>query len=198
MRWTILLLSCFLVTLGKPRAFSQNSAAADWPAYARDYGSTGYSPLSEIKPQNVTGLKQICSYSLPEQTTFESSLVVLSGTMYFTTTEHTYAVDASNCALRWRVRHEMQNPGRTVRGVAIAGNRLYRGFSDGYVMAYDLASGDQVWATRLMETDGRPATIAASPAAWNGMVFIGTSGAERAVSQWLSCTDCNGAGRSCD
>ena len=34
--------------------------------------------------------------------------------------------------------------------------------------------------TRLAETDGRPATIAASPVAWNGMVFIGTSGAERA------------------
>jgi len=56
----------------------------------------------------------------------------------------------------------------------------YARFSDGYVVAYDIGSGDQVWATRLAETDGRPATIAASPVAWNGMVFIRTSGAERA------------------
>ncbi len=151
MRCTILVLSCLVLTFRPQEASSQNPAAADWPAYARDYGSTGYSPLSEIKPENVSSLKQICSYSLPEQSTFESSLLVLNGTMYFATSEYTYAVDASNCALRWRVRHQMQNPGRTVRGVAIAGNRLYRGFSDGNVMAYDLGSGDQLWTTRRAE-----------------------------------------------
>ncbi|HYR87654.1 MAG TPA: PQQ-binding-like beta-propeller repeat protein [Terriglobia bacterium] len=191
MRCTILVLSCLVLTFRPQEASSQNPAAADWPAYARDYGSTGYSPLSEIKPENVSSLKQICSYSLPEQSTFESSLLVLNGTMYFATSEYTYAVDASNCALRWRVRHQMQNPGRTVRGVAIAGNRLYRGFSDGNVMAYDLGSGDQLWTTRLTETDGRPATIAASPVAWNGMVFIGTSGAERACGCILAGLDAN-------
>src|SRR2546428_13320989 len=191
MRCTILVLSCLVLTIRPQEASSQNPAAGDWPAYARDYGSTGYSPLSEIKPQNVSSLKQICSYSLPEQSTFESSLVVLNGTMYFATSEYTYALDASNCNLRWRVRHEMQTPGRTVRGVAIAGNRLYRGFSDGYVMAYELKSGDQVWATKLTETDGRPATIAASPAAWNGLVFIGTSGAERACGCIIAALDAN-------
>src|SRR5438094_2048939 len=177
MRRTILILSCLLLSIGVP-AWAQNPAAGDWPSYARDYGSTGYSPLLEIQRDNVSRLHQVCSYSLPEQATFESSLVVVSGTMYFTTSQYTYALDASNCNLRWRVPRE--SSGRTVRGVAIAGNRLYRGFGDGYVVAYDVANGDQLWATRLNETDGRPATIAASPVAWNGMVFIGTSGAERA------------------
>lgn len=180
MRSTIFIVSCLFLSISGQEAGAQNFAAADWPQYARDFASTGYSPLSEINKENVNGLRQICSYALPEQSTFESSLVVLDGTMYFTTSEYTYAMDASNCNIRWRVRHELANPGRTVRGVAIAGNRLYRGFSNGEVMAYDLQSGDQVWTTRLMETDGSPATIAASPVAWNGMVFIGTSGAERA------------------
>jgi alcohol dehydrogenase (cytochrome c) len=179
MRRTILIL-LFLLISTDGEAWPQNPNPDDWPSYARDYGSTGYSPLVEIQPENVSKLHQICAYTLPEQTTFESSLVVLNATMYFTTSEYTYAMDASNCNLRWRVRRELQNPGRTVRGVAIEGNRLYRGFSDGYVVAYDLGSGDQVWAARLTETDGSAATIAASPAAWNGMVFIGTSGAERA------------------
>ena len=180
MRNIILIASCVLLVVSLQETRGQNSAPADWPHFARDYASTSYSPLSEINSQNVTGLRQICSYPLPEQSTFESSLVVLNGMMYFTTSEYTYAMDASDCNLRWRVRHELQMPGRTVRGVAIAGNRLYRGFSDGYVVAYELQRGDQVWTTRLMETDGRPATIAASPVAWNGMVFVGTSGAERA------------------
>jgi len=179
MRRTILIVSCFLLWISVP-VWSQNPSAGDWPSYGRDYGSTGYSPLLEIQRDNVTKLHQICSYSLPEQATFESSLVVVGGTMYFTTAQYTYALDASNCNLRWRVRRETQTPGRTVRGVAVAGNRLYRGFSDGYLLAYDIGSGDQVWARRLADTDGRPANIAASPVAWNGMVFIGTSGAERA------------------
>jgi len=63
MRCTILFLSCLVLTFRPQEASSQNPAAADWPAYARDYGSTGYAPLSEIKPENVSSLKQICSYS---------------------------------------------------------------------------------------------------------------------------------------
>ena len=191
MRNIILIASCVLLVVSLQETRGQNSAPADWPHFARDYASTSYSPLSEINSQNVTGLRQICSYPLPEQSTFESSLVVLNGMMYFTTSEYTYAMDASDCNLRWRVRHELQMRGRTVRGVAIAGNRLYRGFSDGYVVAYELQRGDQVWTTRLMETDGRPATIAASPVAWNGMVLVGTSGAERTCGCMIAGLDGN-------
>jgi len=146
----------------------------------RDYGSSRYSPLSEITPKNVTGLRQVCSYQLPETATLESSLVVLGGALYFTTSEYTYAIDAGTCALRWRVRHEVEGAGGTVRGAAIAGNRVFRGFRDGYVVAYNISNGEQLWATRMTEPDGSPAPVAVAPMAWDGMVFIGTSGAERA------------------
>lgn len=148
--------------------------------YARDYASTGFSPLAEITPRNIAGIEAICSYALPEVTTFESSLVVVAGVMFFTTSETTYALDASDCTLRWRSRHALQGRGGTVRGVAIEGNRLFRGFRDGTMIAYDIDSGETLWSVALTEPDGAPATIAASPIAWNGRVFIGTSGAERA------------------
>jgi alcohol dehydrogenase (cytochrome c) len=158
--------------------FAQN--ASDWPAYARDHASTSFSPLTEITPANVTSLKQICSYQLPENATFESSLVTINGTMYFTTGTYTYAMNASDCTIKWRVQHQMQGGG-TVRGVAIEGNRLFRGFRDGYVVGYNIENGQELWATRLTEPgSGMPAPVAASPIAWNGMVFVGTSGAERA------------------
>jgi len=148
--------------------------------YARDYASTGFSPLSEITPQNVSGLYEICSYALPEVTTFESSLVVIGGVMYFTTAEYTYALDASDCTLKWQSRHQLERGGGTVRGVAVEGERLFRGFRDGTVIAYDIDSGEELWSSAITEPDGAAATIAASPIAWNGMIFIGTSGAERA------------------
>ncbi len=170
---------------GAWQAASRANAAGDWPMYNHDYAATGFSKLAEITPKNVANLKQVCSYALPETATFESSLVAIDGTFYFTTGQYTYAVDASNCNLRWRVRHEMPGPepvaAGTVRGVAIEGNRLFRGFRDGTVTAYDIKNGEQLWSTRLTEQpDPRPATIAAAPIVWNGMLFIGTSGAERA------------------
>jgi len=182
----------FLPWLGFAAAFGQqatSNSGADWPMYARDYGSTGFSPLSEITPVNVSKLKQICSYPLPERTTFESSLVTVNGTMYFTTGEYTYALDAATCSLRWRVRHEVPGGGGAVRGVAIAGDRIFRGFRDGTVVAYNIDHGEQLWEAKLTEPDGRPAIIAGAPLAWNGMVFIGTSGAERACDCFVAGLD---------
>ena len=157
------------------------NADADWPMYAHDYMSTRYSPHTEITPSNVANLRQICSYTLPEASTVESSLVEFSGTLYFTTGETTYAMDAANCRLKWSAKHALPvpEPDRAVRGVAVDGKRLFRGFRDGVVIAYQISNGEQLWSTKLTAPDGRTATIAAAPLAWNGMVFIGTSGAEQ-------------------
>ena len=152
--------------------------------YNRDHASTRFSQLSEITPANVSQLRRVCSYPLPEDAEFESGLVAITGVLYFTTSEFTYAVDAATCELKWRVRHEMRRVDGTVRGVAFAGGRLFRGFPDGSVIAYNASNGEEVWAARLKEPDGRDATISAAPIAWNGMVFIGTFGAERACGYW--------------
>src|SRR5262249_33215759 len=65
----IILILLFLL-ISAAQAWPQNPSPGDWPSYARDYGSTGYSPLVEIQRENVSKLHQICAYSLPEQTTF--------------------------------------------------------------------------------------------------------------------------------
>lgn len=177
-RSTLLIASIGSLALLLAHAQTPGFSANDWPMYARDLTSTRYSPLTEITPRNVTGLKQVCSYALPENSTFESSLVEIGGTLYFTSPTSTYALDATNCRLKWSQKHDMPgNPG-TVRGVAIEGNRLFRGFRDGTLIAYDIDNGPQIWSTKLTAPDGRVAVIALSPLAWNGMVFIGTSGGE--------------------
>jgi hypothetical protein len=52
---------------------------ADWPTHSHDYGSTGYSQLTTITPRNISRLHKTCSWPLPEETTFESSLVEVKG-----------------------------------------------------------------------------------------------------------------------
>jgi glucose dehydrogenase len=126
----------------------------------------------------VTSLRQVCSCALPEAATFESGLAAVNGILYFTTAEYTYAIDANSCGLKWRVRHELEPTDRAVRGVVFYGNRVFRGFPDGTGIAYNAGNGEQLWSVKLTESDGKPATISASPIAWNGIIFIGTFGAE--------------------
>ena len=175
-----LLLVLVVLAASAQQGNSGATAAADWPAYNRDFASTRFSPLLEITPRNVAGLRQVCSYALPETATFESGLVAVNGVLYFTTAEYTYAIDANSCGLKWRVRHQLAPTDRAVRGVAIYGNRVFRGFPDGSVIAYSTSNGEQLWSAKLAEPDGTPAGISAAPIAWNGIVFIGTFGAERA------------------
>ena len=54
--------------------------------------------------RNVSGLKQICAYTLPEVTSLQTGPIVIGGTMYFTTDTISYAIDASSCAEKWKQR----------------------------------------------------------------------------------------------
>lgn len=147
--------------------------------YNRDYASTRFSGLTEIAAKNVTGLKPVCSYVLPEKVMFESGLVASQGALYFTTFEYTYAIDSATCALKWKARHELPGtPGvGSTRGVALLDGRVFRGSADGSVTAYDAASGTQMWSTKIIAADSME-YISASPIAWDGMVIIGTAGAD--------------------
>src|ERR1700746_1690840 len=106
MRAAIFLLVCILTGCADKVA-SSPKPSPDWPMYNGDYASTRFSALADITPQNVTGLKQVCAYELPEQVMFESGLVALGGSLYFTTFENTYAIDAATCAVRWRAQHKL-------------------------------------------------------------------------------------------
>ena len=52
-----------------------------------------------------------------------------------------------------------------------------------------ISDGHQIWISKLTEPDGKPATIAAAPVVWNGMVYVGTSGAERACGCFVAGLD---------
>ena len=43
-------------------------------------------------------MKAICAYRLPEVSSLQTGPLIVDGTMYFTTDEGSYAIDASTCA----------------------------------------------------------------------------------------------------
>ena len=153
--------------------------ASDWPAYNRTLAGDRYSPLAEITTANVAQLKLHCAYTLPEVVAFQTGPLVVGGTMYFTTFEGSYAIDAASCKQKWARHDKATGPaGLAVnRGFAYLDGRLYRGTADAHVVALDPTDGRVLW-DRTLDVAGPGISVPMAPIAANGRVYIGNAGGD--------------------
>src|SRR5437868_10195995 len=80
----------------------------EWLGYNGGYDATRFSPLTQINTKNVAQLKEVARFKIPETLSFQSGPVVVGDTMYVTTRENTYAINARTGAQRW-LRHHSSN-----------------------------------------------------------------------------------------
>jgi alcohol dehydrogenase (cytochrome c) len=174
----ILLVSLSCRTMSGPGS-AATVGAGDWPEYGRSLAGDRFSPLAEIDRTNVAGLKQICSYTLPEVTSLQTGPIVVGNAMYFTTDTISYSIDPSTCAEKWKqVRHSPTPSALAVnRGFAYMDGKLFRGTSDSHVLAMDPVSGRTLWEQRI-DAAGPGVTIPMAPLAANGLVFVGNAGGD--------------------
>jgi len=156
-----------------------HGAAADWPEYNRTVAGDRFSPLTQIGRSNVKQLQLLCSYQLPEVGSFQTGPIVVDGTMYFTTDQGSYAVDAGNCQLRWMQHRASATPNRlgVNRGFAYLDGMLFRGTSDGHVIALSVSDGHQVWDHRI-DVEAPGISIPMAPIAADGRVYVGNAGGD--------------------
>jgi alcohol dehydrogenase (cytochrome c) len=169
------LAACAQVAVAAPPA----TASADWPAYHRTLAGDRYSPLAQITPANVGQLTMHCAFTLPEVVSFQTGPLVVNGTMYFTTFEGSYAIDAASCKEKWS-RHDKSAgpPGLAVnRGFAYLDGRLYRGTADAHVVALDAADGHLLW-DHTLDVAAPGISIPMAPIAANGRVYVGNAGGD--------------------
>ena len=155
------------------------TAAADWPEYNRTVAGERFSPLTQMRPDNVKGLKLRCSYELPEASAFQTGPIVVDGTMYFTTQLGSYALDARTCRLKW-TQHLGSNTSDALganRGFAYLDGRLFRGTADGHVVALAASDGHQLWDQRL-DVEAPGISIPMAPIAADGRVYVGNAGGD--------------------
>lgn len=161
---------------------TRNSIAdSDWPNYNRTYTGERYSPLREITAGNVKALQLLCTYDSGVKTSFETGLVAVGGTLYFTTLDSTFAIDAENCKLLWKQTEQVSEAERVGlgvnRGVSFFEGKIFRGVDNGNVVAMDASSGKRLWSTHIADK-AKGETIPAAPLAWDGIVFIGNAGGD--------------------
>jgi alcohol dehydrogenase (cytochrome c) len=156
-------------------------SASDWPSYNRTLAGDRFSPLDEIDRGNVGQLQTVCTYTLPEISALQTGPIVIAGTMYFTTDTRSYAIDAATCAEKWQVERigERRSFLGAHRGFAYLDGRLFRGTTDGHVLALDAADGRTLWDTKIPD-DAPGVSVPMAPIAAGGLVFIGHAGGDQA------------------
>jgi quinoprotein glucose dehydrogenase len=88
--------------------------AGNWEHVGQDPGATKYSTLDQINTSNVKNLQKAWTFHTGDKSGFfESTPLVIDGTMYVTAQNGVYALDAQTGAQRWK----FESDGGTRRGL---------------------------------------------------------------------------------
>src|SRR5258706_9867665 len=150
-----------------------------WPSYNRTPDGQRFSALDQIDVENAASLAEVCRVKVDETGSFHTSLILVNGTIYLTTAHDTLAIDPTNCDVRWRhvYKPEQDEVFPVNRGVAYANGKLFRGTSDGRLLAIDAETGKTIWQHQAADP-GQGEFFSAAPAAWQGLFIIGTAGSD--------------------
>ncbi len=88
---------------------ARTAALEEWPTYGHDFGDTRYSPLAQVTPANVAGLKPVWTYHMrpPDRVSrgfaaSENTPLVVHGVMFVSTPYgRVVALDAETGRQRW-------------------------------------------------------------------------------------------------
>ncbi len=157
-------------------AMLRNPDPADWLMWRRTLNSWGYSPLSQITPGNVGGLRLVWSRALPTGI-YEGTPLVHDGVMYIVEPNDTIeAVDALTGDFIWQYKRAYPKDfkgGGSKRNLAIFETLLIDSSADGFVYAVDARTGKQVWETQVTDYKTQQASTSAGPIIAGGKVISG-------------------------
>jgi len=168
-----------------------------WPMYGGDYSQRRYSPLDQINTGNVARLRPAWIYQSGYAESFQTTPVVVGREMYLTIpmveqTQRVVKLDAATGRKLWETPIRQGTTlfccGPNNRGVAVSGERVFLATLDARLLALDARTGAVRWETRIAEPNMGYGNTSA-PVAWDGKVFIGTSGGEWATRGFLKAFD---------
>ena len=149
----------------------------DWLLWRRTYDASGYSPLRQITPANVGGLRGAWSWSLPPGPS-ESTPIVHDGVLFVHGFgDRVHALDAASGDLLWEYARRLPRDvaPSLKRGMSIYGERLYLPTSDLHVVALDVRTGAVEWEQKVMGP-GERVRLTGGTLVARGTVMVGTTG----------------------
>ncbi len=154
-------------------------ADGDWLMYNRTYAGDRHSPLSQIDASNVKDLQPVCIMTPGVLGSFQNSPIIYSGLGFIGSTYGVYAFDPATCERKWEYVHSPSGPEgiKTNRGMAIYDGKLFRGTTDGHLLALNMMTGDLLWDAHVADSSYGYG-IGAAPIAFDGRVIVGLAGGD--------------------
>jgi alcohol dehydrogenase (cytochrome c) len=192
-----MLKALLLAQLLSPRPVTEERLTSpepeNWLLYRGNYASWGYSPLDQIRRENVSRLEPSWTFSTGVGEGHQSPPMVNDGVMYLTTPWHqVLALDAGTGDLLWRYERDLPDDLRGLhpsnRGVALYLDKVYIATLDAFVVALDAKTGDVVWEKPVEDYKlGYYMTLA--PLVARGKVMVGVSGGELGIRGFVQALD---------
>ena len=137
-------------------AMLRSPAAGDWRNWRRTDNAWGYSPLDQIKRDNVARLQLAWSWAM-EEGAQEATPLVHDGVMYLPDPGGVIqALDAATGDLLWEYRPARTNRGGSElrgvqRNIAIYEDKIFGTTFDAHIIALDARTGKLVWDTAVAD-----------------------------------------------
>ncbi len=194
MRFLTCLLCCTaLAQVPADRLRDANKEPGNWMSYSRDWTGQRYSPLTQINTTNAANLKVKWAFQMPDPGN-QVSPIVVDGVMYLSGPNSATALDATTGRRLWQWKRPLPADyrsvgfGHTNRGPAVLGDAIYITTLDCYLVALDLKTGSERWATKVDDYKlGYSLTVA--PLAIPGKILLGTSGGEAGIRGFVDAYD---------
>jgi quinohemoprotein ethanol dehydrogenase len=183
-------------SVDESRLLHADQEPGNWMSHGRTYNEQRFSPLKQIKDQNVGQLGLAWYMDLNMRRGQEATPIVVDGVMYFSTAwSKVFAVNAATGQTFWSYDPKVP-PGWGAsaccdvvnRGVAAWRGKIYVGTLDGRLVALDAGTGKPVWETLTIDPNYRY-TITGAPRVVKSEVLIGNGGAELGVRGYVSAYD---------
>ena len=178
------------------RLTAADSEPGQWMSHGRTYDEQRFSPLDQIKKDNVKELGLSWFADLDTNRGQEATPLVVDGVLYVSTAwSKVKAYDAATGKRLWEF--DPQVPGGWAvhaccdvvnRGVAVWEGKVFVGTLDGRLVALDSSSGKSLWDVNTIDQT-QPYTITGAPRVVKGNVLIGNGGAELGVRGYVSAYD---------
>jgi alcohol dehydrogenase (cytochrome c) len=165
----------------------------DWLMTRRTYDGWGYSPLSQITPENVKGLQPVWTFATGVLNGHEAPPIVNNGVMFVSTPgNQVIALDARTGNQLWRYKRPVPvnaiilHP--TSRGVALFDDKVFFAAGEAVLVALNARTGEEVW-TREIATNANGYYMSLAPLIADGKVLVGASGGEVGVRGFIAAFD---------
>lgn len=166
-------------------------APATWPTYGGDWGQSRYSPLTEIRRDNVAKLRPAWIAQTGVVGSFENTPIVLGREMYVVTpgeggVQRVIRLDSTTGEVTWQATitgdaaseqaatEDLHLPTHfgPNRGVAVYGDKVYVGTLNGKLRAIERSSGETAFEVQTLSPRLTGAPVAALGKIVQGISFV--------------------------